>query len=275
MSDARPNEASAASGATETRLSADTPLPASCVEAIEHLRAAIAGGEAWPEPMLRAMGLWTLAEEIRKGRHYRYLVQDEAFDWALLAHRLAEEVGGLIPAHDRKRTLRNGRFLQEIPQDQVRSLLGPVKYGAYLNYWYGVIVEAALQGVVRKEAVKEKVSRGLSARSPVTDDVFRRLYGDARTELLAQFRADRPSAGAHETDSEGKAFTYWLFRLRLKQSEPARIASDTRKALESLANTTSAAMPPPAAERESRKSIGRASGENLGTFTDQWRVTPK
>ena len=34
---------------------------------------------------------------------------------------------------------------------------------------------------------------------------------------------------------ESDAFTYWLFKRRFKLSEPARLASDTRKALEQLA----------------------------------------
>ena len=34
--------------------------------------------------------------------------------------------------------------------------------------------------------------------------------------------------------TELKAFTYWLFKMRVYRSDPARVASDTRKALEWL-----------------------------------------
>ena len=53
--------------------------------------------------------------------------------------------------------------------------------------------------------------------------------------MLDNFRQEK---GYPEIDSitlgELKEFTYWLFKYRLKKCEKARIASDTRKALEYL-----------------------------------------
>ena len=43
------------------------------------------------------------------------------------------------------------------------------------------------------------------------------------------------------TYGELKAFTYWLFKYRMNQSDPARVASDTRKALVQLSELEAAA----------------------------------
>lgn len=200
-----------------------------------HLRSAIAAGEPWPQALLRAMGLWTLAEEVWRGRRHRYLILDEAFDWLLLAQRLADEVDGLIPQVDRRRRLATGRFLEEFSQEDLRRLLGTSKYRAYLNYWYGVTVEASLQVAAREETRKEHVSRGLSSRSRVAEEAFRRVYGEHRWQLEEHFRAEHGADGELDVrGSDAALFTYWLFRRRLRGGEPARVASDTRKGLERL-----------------------------------------
>jgi hypothetical protein len=40
---------------------------------------------------------------------------------------------------------------------------------------------------------------------------------------------------------ESKEFTYWLFKYRVKHSEPARMASDTKKGLDQLQKMRAAA----------------------------------
>jgi hypothetical protein len=208
------------------------------VEAIAALRTAIASGEPWPDALLRAMGAWTLAEEVLRGRHHRYLILDEAFDWLLLARRLAGEVDGLIPKGDRRQRLATGRFLREFSDEEVRRVLGTSKYRAYLNYWYGVTVEGALQLAVREETRKERISRGLSPETRIAEEVYRRVYGAPRSELLSRFQAEHGEGGASESrGARTRMFTYWLFRLRLQRSDPVRVASDTRKALELLYRT--------------------------------------
>ena len=216
-------------------LADSTLLPPKCQEAVTHLRGAIVEGKDWSTSLLEAMGLWTLSEEVRQGRIYRYLIQEEAFDWRLLAQRLLRETDGLIPASERQHLLRTGRFPQEVSTQEVRRCLGVSKYQAYLNFWYGVNVEAALQMAVRDEVRKERLSRGFSPRTRVTGEVFRRIYGEQRSILLERFREERgPSLSQVSASGQLKEFTYWLFKLRLDRCEGARIASDTRKGLEWL-----------------------------------------
>ncbi|MFQ5861155.1 MAG: hypothetical protein ACE5IG_06370, partial [Dehalococcoidia bacterium] len=45
------------------------------------------------------------------------------------------------------------------------------------------------------------------------------------------------------TLSQMKEFTYWLFKHRVKCSEPAKVASDTRRALERLHQLRGSATP--------------------------------
>ena len=212
------------------------------------LRQAVENGHPWQEALLQAMEQWTMPEETIGGVHRRYLLLGEAFDWLLLARRLGAEVVQLIPDDERRNKLHTGHFMLEMPMEEVRRLLGVTKYRSYLNYWYGVTVEQALQLAVQQEVRKERMSLGVRARRGVTDDVFGKIYGRPRRELLAEFRAEWPLSDPDDAPgTELKAFTYWLFKLRVYRSDPARVASDTRTALEWL-HERLGALPSVAAE---------------------------
>lgn len=203
---------------------------------MRHLREAILSGRPWHLALLEAIGLWTLPEESFQGQRYRYLLLGEAFDWLVLAERLSAEVDSLIPREELEALLFHGRFPQEVSSSQLRSLMGPNKYRAFLNYWYGVVVEEALQLAVEEEVRKERRSKGLPDSEGLTNAVFLRIYGESQDELLKRFRKE--SGHPRRTSltlTEAKEFTYWLFKRRLRVCEPAKVASDTRKGLERLA----------------------------------------
>jgi hypothetical protein len=74
------------------------------------------------------------------------------------------------------------------------------------------------------------------------DPVFERIYGATRLDLLREFREERGAIMAdHIALSEWREFMYWLFKYRVKNQEPARVASDTRKALAQLSRIQAAA----------------------------------
>lgn len=211
------------------------PLAYPPQEAILHLRRALDAGQEWISALLEAIGLWPLAEETIGTQHWRYLIAGEALDWPLLAQRLCAEINGQVPQEE-KETVFQGFFPRPVSEAELRRSLGVDKFRAYLNFWYGVQVEQALQEAEETQVRKETVSRGRVPGEWLREEVFTRLYGEPYSALRARFCQEhglplsRPftRADAHE-------FTYRLFQRRLALSVPERAASDTRKGLERLA----------------------------------------
>ncbi|MDE3096315.1 MAG: NUDIX domain-containing protein [Chloroflexota bacterium] len=206
------------------------------VEPLEHVRDALRAGDPWFDALMEAIALWERPRESVDGREYRYLIGGEAFDWLLLAERIIEAVGASIPEGEAERLLFSAQPPRELDDDALRDLIGTSKHRAHLNYLYGVTVEEALQYAVELDVSKER--RAISSDDggeAVRDPVFERIYDRPRDELLREFRDARclpqvPAIGLAEL----REFMYWLFKYRVAHQEPARVASDTRKALAQL-----------------------------------------
>jgi len=204
-------------------------------EAVTHLREAIASGVPWHVALLEAMGLWTLPQEVHQERTYQYLVQGEAFDWLLLAERLCVEVDGLIPAVEKEQLLFHGKLPEEVDPATFRDRMGFAKYRAFLNYWYGVVVEEALQLAVEEEVRKQHLARCYSDSEELVEEAFTQLYGATHSALVAEYRRrENIPPRRHLSLSDLKGFTYWLFQRRLHLWDPARVASDTQKGVRRL-----------------------------------------
>jgi len=204
-------------------------------EAIRHLKQAIISGKHWYIALLEAIGLWTTAEETQDGHTYRYLIDGEAFDWLLLAERLCQTVDGLLPDDERANLLFHGKPPLDLTNNKFKELIGGTKYHQYLNYFYGITVEEALILAVREEVRKERRTLGLNKEPDYDNEVHRRIYGAAKTVLLRRFRREKGCRHLKSISlTELREFTYWLFKYRLKQCDKARVASDTKKALERL-----------------------------------------
>jgi len=206
---------------------------------LRHLKQAITSGQHWYIALLEAIELWTTAEETHNGRRYRYLIDDEAFDWLLLAERLCQAVDGLLPDDEQTDLLFHGKPPLNLTNSKFKELIGSTKYRQYLNYFYGITVEEALILAVREEVRKERRTLGLNKEPDYDDEVYQRIYGATEAVLLKCFRREK---GYRQLKSisltELKEFTYWLFKYRLKQCDKARVASDTKKALEQLTITS-------------------------------------
>ncbi len=209
--------------------------PAGEAEAVRHLEQAITGGKHWYIALLEAIGLWDTAEENHNGRTYHYLIADEAFDWLLLAERLCQAVDGLLPNDEKTTLLFYGKPPLNLPAEKFKELIGSVKYHHYLNYFYGITVEDALILAVQEEMRKERWISGYYKEQDTTNEAYRRIYSATRAVLLRHFRRDKgyPQLGSISL-TELKEFTYWLFKYRLKQCDKAKVASDTKKALDWL-----------------------------------------
>ncbi len=201
-------------------------------KAIRHLKEAIASGKHWYLSLLETVNIWKSTEEDYNGKHYTYLIDGEAFDWLLLAERLCQEVADLIPEGEKVELLFHDRPPVELSKEEFKKLIGSAKYKAYLNYLYGVLTEEALLLAVTEEVRKERRILGLPEDDSAVDIAYQRIYGALRDELFKQFRKEKGYRQRQSaTLGELKQFTYWLFKYRLKRSEKARLASDTKKAL--------------------------------------------
>jgi hypothetical protein len=204
-------------------------------EALLHLRRSVNSGVEWSQALLQTIGLWTLPEEVYQGRTYKYLILGEAFDWLVLAERLCAELDGVIPETQKMQLLFAGEFPDPVEPDEFRDMLGTNKYRAYLNFWYGVVVEEALQLAVEEEVRKRHIARCYADNEDLVEEAFNHLYGMSRSLLLEEFRAEtRIPKRRALTLSDVKEFTYWLHKRRLVMWDPARVASDTRKGIRRL-----------------------------------------
>ena len=204
-------------------------------EAIRHLKRSLEDGVDWPTAMLRAMALWTRPQEIFDDRRCNYFIGGEAFDWLALLERLSHEVEGQIPRDELEELLFTGRFPPSFADSDIQHLLGVDKYRGYLNYFYGVEVESALQQSVETEVEKRYYANGHRYTADRSDEIFYRIYRATLTELREAYCAENEVPDQESISlTELKEFTYWLFKRRLKVSDKAKIASDTRKGLNAL-----------------------------------------
>jgi hypothetical protein len=213
--------------------------------AIEHLKQAVAGGKHWYLALLEAIRLWKSAEEDYQGRHLRYLINGEAFDWLLLAERLSDEISQYIPEKEKVNLLFFDVPPVDLGKEEFKRLIGPAKYRAYLNYLYGVLVEENLISAVVDEIRKERLVSGSNKGDDILDKAYRRIYGANEQALLDRFRKEKKYTKRKSTTlGELKEFTYWLFKYRIKKSDKSRVASDTKKALLKMQRNLANKRPP-------------------------------
>ena len=215
-------------------------------QAIQRLKNTIGEGRNWYVALLRTVRLWSSPEEDYQGRHYRYVVDKEAFDWLVLAERLCEELDGLIPEKERSDLLFFGIPPLELSKDQFKNLIGASKYRGHLNYFYGIVVEQYLILSMIEEIRKKKRALGLNDDNGVVDEAHQRIYGATQSALLKLFRSERHYPQLRSIRlGELNEFTYWLFKYRMKTRDKSCVASDTKKALTKLRELLNLKARPP------------------------------
>ncbi|MDA1188924.1 MAG: hypothetical protein O2854_04515 [Chloroflexi bacterium] len=204
-------------------------------EVLDEFRKAVEGGQLWPEALMDAMSAWPLAEEVYRRKRYNYFIAGQAFDWLLLAERILHATNGLVPAEEQEALVLYGTFPPDFDEGRLKERLGVEKHSGYLNYFYGVTVEEALQLAVEEHANKRFISNGIRYRIDLTDEAFKTIYGGPVEEMLEKFREATHTPRRQKIAlRESKEFTYWLFKYRVKKADPARLASDTKRGLDQL-----------------------------------------
>jgi hypothetical protein len=215
---------------TDNENRSNTAVLAGDARAIQHLRSSVKSGVNWYIALLEAIRLWRSPEEIYNGEHYRYLIGGQAFDWMRLAERLCEEIKEFVAEEELVNLLFFDQPPVKIDENAFKQMLGPVKYHAYLNYLYGVLIEQALI-MANIYEVRKKSLVPLKTDDEI-DKAFQRIYRSGQQELLDAFRKEMKYPRLKSIMlSEMKEFTYWLFKYRVRKSEKPKIASDTKKAL--------------------------------------------
>lgn len=196
---------------------------------------ALEEGRAWPTALLEAIASWSSPAEEFRDRIFTYFIGGEAFDWILLAERLLLTVRDIVPAEEIEKLLFTGEFRHAVNDTVFKNILGIEKYRGVLNYHYGVTVEESLQLAVEVEIQKRHMSNGVRYKDDPTDEAFFLLYRATPADLLRRYRKEMNGPDSNDLSlGEAKAFTYWLFKHRLQNSDKARIASDTRKGLSQI-----------------------------------------
>jgi hypothetical protein len=245
---------------------------------VEAFLRALERGEPWYPALLGVIARWTAPDEVVDGGIYHYLLSGDAFDWLLLAQRLIEAADlwlpGLVPALEAERLLFSGLAPGGEDETEFARAIGPHKHRAHLNYQYGVIVEEALLLAVEQELQK---AGSLSGARRADVEAYERVYGKPLDELLSLYAEESEVRLGDSVGLEDwRAFTYWCSKYRFRTAEPARVASDTRKALALLStmdrHRRRVTRKRPEPEAEDAIEIGRAAAEPAGRApqTSMW-----
>ena len=200
-------------------------------------------GTPWPKALFKAIGDWPLMEEQVRGRNFKYLIDNEAFDWLLLAERLLSESEGMVPTVEVESLLFNGELPFEVTAAEIELMFGSSKYRAHLNYFYGVVLEEALWLAVESDLIKKNGVMGFSSSDELESEVFVKLYGVSLKKLMSRFykTKGRRLPIKHQL-GDLKAFTYWCFKRRISNSDSSKVASDTKRGLQNYADLRSRAF---------------------------------
>lgn len=209
-------------------------LAADQTPAVRAFGEALGDGEHWYSALLGTVRLWNRDEECYGGRYFRYMIAGEALDLLLVMERVSWDFRQLLPQDEFSALFFYARPPYTYADREFAHLLGEEKYRAYLNYFYGVTLEEVLLHAVEDEILKA-TNYGLTRDTRDPESPYTRLYGKKEHELLQDFSAERerPVNGAI-TLTEWKEFLYWLFKRRVANSLPERLASDSQKGLDTL-----------------------------------------
>jgi hypothetical protein len=183
--------------------------------------------------LLEAVKNWPVSEETVGDQKYRYLISGEALDVLQIAERLVKAAEGLVPEEALVDFLFHNKAPVALTQEETRRAMGDARFAQYLNFFYGITAEEALLQAVEDEVRKEEQGLNVHTEIQIIDETYRRVYDSPQRALLRQFRKETgyPSGSAVSLE-QMKEFSYWRFKYRLKHCDKARIASDTKKALD-------------------------------------------
>ena len=115
-----------------------------------------------------------------------------------------------------------------ISEFQFRQLIGFEKYTSYLSYFYGVLIERSILCYVERENYKKRISNGKSTVN-VLNVSYEHIYGFSFLHLYEEYCKKSAILNKNHYEHDDENFTYYCFKKRIQDSEPAKLASDTKK----------------------------------------------
>ena len=208
-------------------------------EAINRFKADIASGKNWYLALLEAVKTWPVSEETVGDQKYRYIIAGEALDLLQIAERLIKATDGLVPEPEMISFLFHNKPPVVSTREEIRQAMGDQLFALYLNFFYGITAEEALLQAIEDEVRKEEQGLNVYAEQQIIDETYRRVYDVPQRVLMRQFRKEKGYTSSGTVSLEQmKEFSYWRFKYRLKHCDKARIASDTKKALNWMRRNT-------------------------------------
>jgi len=214
---------------------------------ISELREGIASGLEWYPALMHAVQQWPLTEEEINGERFVYMIDGEALDLLRLCERLALSIEDLVPEAELLALLANDRPPGDGSRTDLKELVGHERYRSYLTFIYGVLVEELVVHAVLEDLRKRRRTSGLTHSDADVDDAYSYVYGSTQAALVELFQRDKGiPRRSRMMLTQMKEFTYWLFKMRLRNSDKSRVASDTKRALTVLHRYTAARASRPA-----------------------------
>jgi len=184
---------------------------------------------------LKIIGHWPLKSEIIGDMDYQYWINDEAFNWYLLASRIIFSVKDEQNIKKLDHFLSTVHFLPGSDQRIMINLFPPDKYRAHLNFIYGVILEEVIICFNEMEKNKDVLNQ-----FNVTDSinlVYLNLYGMDYTEFIRLYEFEtKTKLDQFDTLHSYYNFLYWSWKYRLMKSTPEKIAYDSQSGINFLMN---------------------------------------
>ena len=175
--------------------------------------------------ILSMIRLW----KIKKNSHYDYLVGNEALNWKRLAVQILNNINIkenlLLEIYH---WFSIPEIYSGISEFQFRQLIGFEKYTSYLSYFYGVLIERSILCYVERENYKKRISNGKSTVN-VLNVSYEHIYGFSFLHLYEEYCKKSAILNKKHYEHDDENFTYYCFKKRIQVSEPAKLASDTKK----------------------------------------------
>jgi len=175
--------------------------------------------------LLSIIGNW----KINNKDNYDYIILKEAFNWKRLAIKiidflsLDEKINSMV-----YHWLLTPHIYATFSEKKFKEIIGFEKYNSHLSYFYGVTIERCLVSFVEEEFYKKQLSYGNFLRYD-QEDAYLKIYGISHKELFEEFILFYKKQSDSFTEVDYENFTYWCSKKRIENSEPSKLASDTKK----------------------------------------------